>query len=182
MNEYGEKNLDNKAILFVKSLIGKKLVYFCCEANMFDFGFDEQAVKAIESDVYVGKANIDFGFNEPLVLHAMGCSRVIKNDDILVTTLDYDSWDQIESTNNDEWFNMEKFNSQIIGGTVISVEVSSWHDLHIGLDNGVTIECMIANAYPHYEEESEQWVLFDHTKKHNGTFLTVYNKSVDFDD
>lgn len=159
IDEYGEKILDNKAILFVQSLIGKKLVYFCCEANILDFGFDES-----------------------LVLHAMGCSRVIKNDDILVTTLDYQSWDQIESTHNDEWFNMEKFNSQIVGGTVMSVEVSPWNDLHIGLDNGVIIECMIANAYPHYEEECEQWVLFEHTKQHNGTFLTVYNKSVDFDD
>lgn len=61
-----------------------------------------------------------------------------------------------------------------------SVEISPWHDLRVRLDNGVTIECLIANAYPHYEEESEQWVLFEHTKDHSGTFLTVYNKSVDF--
>lgn len=108
--------MDDKAIRFVHPLIGKKLVYFCCEADILDFGFGS------------------------LVFHAMGCSRVIKNNDILVTTLYYQSCDQMESTNNDEWFDMKKFNSQIVGDTVISVEISPWHDLHIKLDNGVTIE------------------------------------------
>ena len=41
---------------------------------------------------------------------------------------------------------------------------------------------MIANAYPHYGEEQEQWILFKHTKDHSGTFLTVYNRSIDFYD
>lgn len=152
--------MDNTYIKFVNSLMGKKLVHFCCEAEILDFSFD------------------------PLTLHAMGFSRVIKNNDVLVTTLDYQSWDQIESTNNDEWFNMKRFNSEIVGGTAISVEMSAWHDLRIELDNGVTIECLIANAYPHYEEEFEQWVLFESTENpsETGTFLTVYNKSVDFHD
>lgn len=148
--------MDNRAVQFVNSLMGKKLLSFCCECEILDFDF------------------------EPLVLHAMGCSRIIKNNDILVTTLDYQSWDQVESTNNDEWFNSRKFNSEITGGSVISVELSPWNDLRIKLDNGVTIECLIANAYPHFEEEMEQWVLFEHTKDYSGTFLTVYNKSVDF--
>lgn len=144
------------AIQFVNLLVGKKLLHFCCEADILDFDF------------------------APLALHAMGCSRVIKNNDILVTALDYLSWDLHESTHNDEWFNMEKFNSEIIDGTVISVEISPCHDLRIELDNNVVIECLIANAYPHYSEEKEQWVLFEPTKDHSGTFLTVYNKSIDF--
>lgn len=155
----GQHDMDDKAIQFVNSLIGKKLVHFCCEVEILDFSFD------------------------PLALHAMGCSRVIKNNDILVTTLDYQSWDQMESTNNDEWFNMKRFHSEIVGGTVTSVAINSWHDLHIELDNGVTIECLIANAYPHFEEELEQWVLFEptnKTKEHSGTLLAVYNKHVEF--
>ncbi|MDE7325908.1 MAG: hypothetical protein K2N63_06500 [Lachnospiraceae bacterium] len=156
MQSGGELQIDNSAVQFVHSLAGRKLIQFCCECEILDFNF------------------------EPLILHAMGCSRIRKNDDILVTTLDYQSWDQMESTNNDEWFNMKKFNSEIVGGTVVSVEISPWNDLYIGLDNGVTIECLIANAYPHFTKEMEQWVLFEHTKDHSGTFLTVYNKSVDF--
>jgi len=148
--------MEQEVVQFVNLLMGKKLTHFCCEAEILDFDFS------------------------PLVLHALGHSRVIKNEDILVTTLDYQSWDLSESTHNDEWFNMKRFSSEIIGGTVISVEVSPWHDLRVELDNGVVIECLIANAYPHYAKEYEQWVLFEHTKEHNGTFLTVYNKSIDF--
>lgn len=148
--------MEDAAVRFIDLLKGKRLTRFCCTCEMLVFDF------------------------APLALHAMGCSRIIKNNDILVTVPDYLSWDQVESTHNDEWFNMKKFNSEIVGGTVTFVEISPWHDLRVRLDNGVTIECLIANAYPHYEEESEQWVLFEHTKDHSGTFLTVYNKSVDF--
>lgn len=57
--------MEQKAVQFVNSLIGKKLVHFCCEAEILDFDFSS------------------------MVLHAMGCSRIIKNNDILVTTFDY---------------------------------------------------------------------------------------------
>ena len=86
----------------------------------------------------------------------------------------------MESTNNDEWFNMRRFNAEIVGGSVVSVQVSPWHDLVIRLDNDVMIECLVANACPHYGKELEQWVLFESTGDGNGTFLTVYNKMVDF--
>ncbi|EOS63490.1 hypothetical protein [Oscillibacter sp. 1-3] len=148
--------MDYAAAQFVNQLVGKRLLHFCCEAEILDFDF------------------------APLALHAMGCSRVIKNNDILVTTFDYQLWDLSESTHNDEWFNAEKFYSEIIDGTVISVEISPWYDLRIKLDNNVVIECLIANAYPHYDEEQEQWVLFEPTEDHSGTFLTVYNKRIDF--
>ena len=122
--------MDHVAVQFVNLLIGKKLVHVCCEAEILDFDF------------------------APLVLQAMGCSRVIKNNDILVSTLDYQSWDLCEDTHNDEWFNVKKFNSEIINGTVTSVKISPWHDLRIKLDNDVIIECLIANAYPHYRERT----------------------------
>ncbi|MCM1044498.1 MAG: hypothetical protein NC417_03210 [Candidatus Gastranaerophilales bacterium] len=86
----------------------------------------------------------------------------------------------VNSLMGKNWFNMERFNSEIIGGTVISVKICPWHDLRIELDNHVAIECLIANAFPHYREEQEQWVLFEPTKDCSGAFLTVYNKSVDF--
>lgn len=148
-----------EAIEFVNSLVGRKLVSLCCEAEILDFNF------------------------EPLILHGMGCSRIIKNNDILVTTLDYQSWDGVDSTHNDEWVNMERFRSEIVGGTVTSVAISPYHDLRIYLDNGVTIECLIVNAYPNYGETLEQWVLFEAGKGQrgqSGSFLTVYNKTVDF--
>ena len=148
--------MEDKMIQFVNSLVGRRLDHLCCEAEILDFCFGS------------------------LVLHAMGCTRIIKGSDILVTTLDYQSWDRMESTNNDEWFNMKRFHPEIVGGNVVSAQVSSWNDLCIRLDNGIVIECLIANAWPHYEEELEQWVLFEPFGDGRGTFLTVYNKSVDF--
>lgn len=84
--------MEDAAVRFIDLLKGKRLTRFCCTCEMLVFDF------------------------APLALHAMGCSRIIKNNDILVTVPDYQSWDQVESTHNDEWFNMKKFNSEIVGG------------------------------------------------------------------
>lgn len=129
--------MDHNAVQFVNKLIGKQLLHFCCECEILDFSFGS------------------------LVLHAMGCSRVIKNNDILITTIDYQSWGQTESRNNDEWFNMRKYNSEIVGGTVTTVSIRPCNDLYVYLDNGIVIDCLVANAYPHYDGEREQWVLFE---------------------
>ena len=123
---------------------------------------------------------LDIGFSDNLVLHGMGLTRIFINDDLLITTIDYNSWDEAEDKNNDEWFNTDKYKDQIIGGIVTSITISKANDLFIELDNGVRIECYIANAYPHYAEEFEQWVLFEHNKSHSGRHLTAYNKRITF--
>ena len=144
---------------FINSLVGKKLEYLGCAAEI-----------------------LDFGFSDNLVLHGMGLTRIICDGDILITTIDYQSWDEKTSENNDEYYNIVKFRDRIIGGTVVSASINKLHDLTVKMDNGVMIECIIANSYPHYEdEENEQWVLFEHTADHSGKFLTVYNKMVRFD-
>lgn len=55
-------------------------------------------------------------------LHTQCLTRIVKNNDILVTTQDYQSWDGEESENNDEWHNLDKFEPVIVGGKVTSVE------------------------------------------------------------
>ena len=152
-----EVRMDSKIQGFINQLTGKKLESLCCEAEI-----------------------LDFGFSGNLVLHAMGCCRIIADNDILVTTLDYQSWDGKSSTNNDEWYNMDRFRDRIIGGTVVSATINQINDLYVLLDNGITIECLIANAYPHYEQETEQWLLFEHTSDHSGRFLIAYNKRLEF--
>lgn len=124
---------------------------------------------------------IDFGFSGDLVLHGMGLTRVFLNDDLVITTIDYQSWDQTDSKNNDEWYNKDKYMDLIIGGIVTSISINSVNDLFIETDNGVRIECYVANAYPHYDDEKEQWLLFEHTKDNSGRFLTAYNKRLSFD-
>ena len=59
---------------------------------------------------------------------------------------------------------------------VNNVFINNFNDLFIEMDNVVRIECYVANSYPHYEDEFEQWLLFEHTKDHSGRFLTAYNK------
>ena len=109
----------------------------------------------------------------------MGFSRVINGNDILVTTHDYQSWDELDSTHNDEWVNAAAFREKIVGGLVLSVLINEVHDLIITLDNGIVVECMVANSYPHHSDEKEQWLLFEHTRDHSGKFLTAYNKTIE---
>ena len=142
---------------FVSLLVGKNLEYLGCEADLLEFVFEED-----------------------LVLHAAGFSRVVADDEILITTPDYQSWDGIDSMHNDENFNMTTHRERIVGGRVLSAAVNALGDLTITLDNGVTVECRIANAAPHYGEDAEQWVLFEHTSDHSGRFLTAYNKQLDY--
>ena len=110
-----------------------------------------------------------------------GLTRIIKNGDILVSTLDYQSWDGVNSRSNDELKNIERFRKDIVGGAVVSADVNEVNDLRVTLDNGVIIECLIANGYVHYSNEREQWVLFEKNDREKRTFLTVYNKSCELE-
>ena len=64
---------------------------------------------------------------------------------------------------------------------IVAEMLSEKYQIPMTMDNGVRIECYIANAYSHYDEECEQWLLFEHTNDHSGRFLTAYNKRLSFD-
>ena len=137
----------------LQAIVGKQLVSInlACEMMMFSFGEYE--------------------------LHAQCFTRIIRNNDILVTTLDYQSWDGEISTNNDEWFFLEQFKPQITGG-IVSVDINPRYDVTIKLDSGIIIELYVKNGYQHFEEEHEQWVFFKRNDNSH-PFITVYNKTVD---
>ena len=67
----------------------------------------------------------------------------------------------------------------MMNGSIQISFISKSNDLFVEMDNGVRIECYISNAYPHYEEECEQWLLFEHTEDHSGRRLTAYNKRLE---
>ena len=104
-------------------IVGKKLdgLYLACEMMMFAFG--------------------DYS------LHAQCLTRIICEEDILVTTLDYQNWDGEVDTNNDEWYYVEKYKDRIVGGIVQTVNVSSLYDVVIVLDNGIEIQLINKNGY-----------------------------------
>jgi hypothetical protein len=135
-------------------IVGKQLVALnmACEMMMFSF--------------------------EKYELHTQCLTRIICDNDILVTTLDYQSWDGETEENNDEWYFVEQNRDKIVGGTVTSVKVNALHDVTIVLDNSISIELFVKNGYHHFDDEQEQWVFFKHND-HSYPFITVYNKSVD---
>ena len=138
----------------LQRIIGKQLdaLNMACEMMMFSF--------------------------EKYELHSQCLTRIICKNDVLVTTLDYQSWDGEIEENNDEWYFVKQNKDKIVGGTVTSVKVNALHDVTIVLDNSISIELFVKNGYHHFDDEQEQWVFFKHND-HSYPFITVYNKSVD---
>ena len=146
---------------YIDSLLGQKLLDITCEADLLDIGFE----------------------NRILHISSQALGRVLKNNKILVTTLDYQSWDEKESVNNDEWYNVDRYRQDIVGGIVISVKKSRCGDLFIKMSNGIRIEVLIGGGEHHYGDHDEQWVLFDKRGvKETLTFLTVFNDEIDYDE
>ena len=138
----------------LQAIIGKQLTELHLACEMMMFSFDEFA------------------------LHTQCLTRIIHEEDVLVTTLDYQSWDGETEKNNDEWYFVEQNRGKIVGGTVTSVKVNALHDVTIVLDNGISIELFVKNGYHHYDDKQEQWVFFKH-HDHSYPFVTVCNKTVD---
>ena len=137
----------------LQSIVGKKLDMLTLACEMMCFNFDEFA------------------------LHSLCLTRIIKGNDILVTTLDYQNWDGENDINNDEWYFVEKYKDTIEGGVVTSVKVSMLNDVEIILNNGIKIELFVKNGYHHFDEENEQWVFFK-IDDESYPFITVLSKSV----
>lgn len=135
-------------------IVGKQLDGLNCACEMMMFSFDDYA------------------------LHAECHTRIIYENDILVTTLDYQNWDGEVDSNNDEWYFVDQHRSKIVGGIVTSVRVNPIHDVVIILDNGVRIELFVKNGYHHFEDEQNQWMFFKRGD-HSYPFVTVKNKTVD---
>ena len=145
----------NKMRDCIQQIVGKKLNEVLLACEMLRFYFDG-----------------DYG------IHAVGFVRIIKGSDILLTTLDYQNWDEKIDTNNDEWYNLECFKKEIIGGKVVSVKLTKTNDLFVLLDNDVKIEMYNANGYFHFGEENEQWrFMFGEYDS-----IVINNKSIDFFD
>ena len=90
---------------YLQVIVGKKLEKLNLAFEMMMFSFEDYA------------------------FHSLGLTRIIKDNDILVTTLDYQNWDGEISENNDEAYFLEKYRDKIEGGVVISVSVTPLYDV-----------------------------------------------------
>ena len=148
--------MNQKLQKYINNIIGLKLeeINLACEIIMLNFGNYK--------------------------IHFQSFTRVIKNNDILLTTLDYQSWDKKEDKNNDEWYFLEKYKKEILNGIVIDVSLTKTNDLTIVFDNGITIETYISNGYSHYEEEQEQWRLILKLDNDESYDIVIYNKHIEY--
>ena len=116
----------------------------------------------------VGQVMTDLGAHyEILILrfgeyeiHVCCFARIIHNGKILLTTQDYQSWDEKDHKHNDMYLNIAKHGETLIGQKVRSVEVSPINDLFIVLDNDTRIEIYNSEAGHQLSEESEQWFFY----------------------
>ena len=121
---------------------------------------------------------LDFG---NIGIHCQQFTRVSKNDDILFTTFDYQSWDEKVDTNNDEKYFFDKYRNEIIGGGVARIIYNKFNDVTIIFDNGVVIEIFVSNGYNHFVDEIENWRLLINTSDDDSKHIVIYNKKVEME-
>ena len=116
----------------------------------------------------VGQVMTDLGAHYEIMIlrfgeyeiHVSCFARIIHNGKILLTTQDYQSWDEKDHKHNDMYLNIAKHGATLIGQTVRSVEVSKVNDLFLVLDNGARIEIFSSEGNHRLSEESEQWFFY----------------------
>jgi hypothetical protein len=136
------KNSEEERIKeYLDLIIGRPLddLNLACEMMMFTFG--------------------------DISLHSQCFTRIMLKERVLLTTLDYQNWDEEVDTNNDEWYNLSRYKDLIINNKVIKTELTGVKDLFICLENDILIQIFISNSSPHYVKECEQWRIFEKGKK-----------------
>ena len=136
----------------------------------------------------VGQVMTDLGAHyEILILrfgeyeiHVSCFARILHNGKILLTTQDYQSWDEKDHKHNDMYLNIAKYGETLIGQKVRSVEVSLINDLFIVLDNDTRIEIYNSEASHHLSEESEQWFFYK-PKDKAYPYFSVTNNGVEIE-
>ena len=140
----------------------------------------EQLVGSELKDIKLACQMIILNFDN-VGIHCQQFTRVSKNNDILFTTLDYQSWDEEVDTNNDEKYFFDKYRNEIINGIVTKVIYNKFNDLTLIFDNGVIIETFVSNGYNHFVDEVEQWRLLIDTSDDDSKHIVIYNKKVELE-
>ena len=121
---------------YLKELDGRNLddLNLACEMMMFCFG--------------------------DISIHSQCFTRIIRNEQILLTTSDYQNWDGENEKHNDMWYNLARHIDLIINKKVIETQLTDTNDLLIWLENDVCIQMFISHSCPHYGDDREQWRIF----------------------
>ena len=134
----------------------------------------------------VGQVMTDLGAHYEIMIlrfgeyeiHVSCFARIIHDGKILLTTQDYQIWDEKDHKHNDMYLNIAKYGETLIGQKVRSVEVSPTNDLFIVLDNDTRIEIYNSEASHQLSEESEQWFFYK-PKDKTYPYWSVTNNGVE---
>lgn len=129
------------------------------------------------TDIRVNWDLLIFCFGE-YVLHANCFTRVICNQKILLTTMDYQSWDEENYTHNDMYLNIADWGEKIIGQQVKNITISPVYDFVVTLNNDVRIEIYNSDGNHRMCEEPMQWCFFKPEDKSYG-MLCVWSNRVE---
>lgn len=110
-------------------------------------------------------------------IHSQCFTRILYKERVLLTTSDYQNWDEIESKNNDEWYNLSLNKHTIVNNKVIKTHLTDTNDLIIWLENDIQLQIIISNGSPHYVKECEQWRIFE-IDREDIPHIVVYSDSI----
>lgn len=116
----------------------------------------------------VGQTLDDLGAHQQILIfrfgeyeiHADCFTRIVRRGRILLTSLDYQSWDGTDYAHNDMYTNIAVHGGDLIGQTVQSVEISQVRDLVITLSEGARIEIYCCAGSRRFSDEAEQWFFY----------------------
>ena len=112
-----------------------------------------------------------------IAIHSQCFTRIMLKEQVLLTTLDYQSWDQENEKNNDEWYNLSLYKKSILNNRVTKTLLTNTNDAFIWLENDISIQIFISNGSPHYVEDCEQWRIFEVDNKES-SHIVVYSNSI----
>lgn len=144
------------------------------------------ASNELQVNELVGQVLTDLGAHYDILIlrfgeyeiHVSCFARIIQDGKILLTTQDYQSWDEKDHKHNDMYLNIAKYGESLIGQTVRSVDVSKVNDLFIVLGNDVWIEIYSSEGSHQLSEESEQWFFYKPEDK-TYPYISVTNNGVE---
>lgn len=113
-----------------------------------------------------------------IAIHSQCFTRIMLKEQVLLTTLDYQSWDKENEKNNDEWYNLSLYKNSLLNNRVTKTLLTSTNDVFIWLENDISIQIFISNGSPYYVENCEQWRIFEIDNKES-SHIVVYSNSIE---
>ena len=163
-------------------------IIFCPKNDFLERNIYMATANDIIFPVYelVGQSLTDIGVHHEILIlrfgeyeiHVTCFARILHNNEILLSTQDYHSWDGKECRRNDMYRNIAIHGASLIGQTVRSIDVSPVNDLFVVMGNGARIELYNSNGNLCLTEYAEQWFFYK-PKDSTYPYLSISNMGIE---